>query len=139
MALWTSGGILFWLGFPFSNILTVVPFLVIVIGIDDAFLVLAGWRQSTKGAPLAQRIAESVAISGASVTVTSVTDVLCFAIGLFANMPVVRLFCLFTSLALFIDYVYQMTFFTAVMSFIVRRQIRLDRKAIENKVAPVGA
>ncbi|KAK6738921.1 hypothetical protein RB195_020798 [Necator americanus] len=133
MALWTTGGFLFWLGFPFSNILTVVPFLVIVIGIDDAFLVLAGWRQSTKGASLEQRIAESVAISGASVTVTSVTDVLCFAIGLFSNMPVVRLFCLFTSLALFVDYVYQMTFFTAVMSFIVRRQIRLDVKAIKNK------
>ncbi|EYC11611.1 hypothetical protein Y032_0050g2005 [Ancylostoma ceylanicum] len=133
MALWTTGGFLFWLGFPFSNILTVVPFLVIVIGIDDAFLVLAGWRQSTKGAPLEQRIAESVSISGASVTVTSVTDVLCFAIGLFANMPVVQLFCLFTSLALFVDFIYQMTFFTAVMSFIVRRQIRLDAKAIESK------
>ncbi|VDM84464.1 unnamed protein product, partial [Strongylus vulgaris] len=51
-------------------------------------------------------------------------------------MPVVRLFCLFTSVALFVDYVYQMTFFTAVMSFIVRRQIKLDRKAVENKVAP---
>lgn len=47
MALWTSSGILFWLGFPFSNILTVVPFLVVTIGIDDAFLILAGWRQST--------------------------------------------------------------------------------------------
>uniref|UniRef100_A0A0K0DM79 SSD domain-containing protein n=1 Tax=Angiostrongylus cantonensis TaxID=6313 RepID=A0A0K0DM79_ANGCA len=47
MALWTSCGILFWIGFPFTNILTVVPFLVVTIGIDDAFLLLAGWRQST--------------------------------------------------------------------------------------------
>lgn len=47
MALWTSAGFLFWAGYPFSNILTVVPFLVVTIGIDDAFLVLAGWRQST--------------------------------------------------------------------------------------------
>ncbi|RCN25682.1 hypothetical protein ANCCAN_28603 [Ancylostoma caninum] len=78
-------------------------------------------------------MAESVAISGASVTVTSVTDVLCFAIGLFSNMPVVRLFCLFTSLALLVDFIYQMTFFTAVMSFIVRRQIRIDAKVVENK------
>ncbi|VDO40231.1 unnamed protein product [Haemonchus placei] len=107
MALWTSSGLLFWMGFPFSNILTVVPFLVVTIGIDDAFLVLAGWRQSTKGASLEQRMAESISISGASVTVTSVTDVLCFAIGLFANMPVVRLFCLFTTVALFLDFVYQ--------------------------------
>ncbi|WKX95150.1 hypothetical protein Q1695_011979 [Nippostrongylus brasiliensis] len=134
MALWTSGGLLFWMGFPFSNILTVVPFLVVTIGIDDAFLILAGWRQSTKGAPVEQRMAESVSISGASVTVTSVTDVLCFAIGLFANMPVVRLFCLFTTFALFLDFVYQLTLFTGVMSLIVRRQIRFEEMANERKI-----
>uniref|UniRef100_A0A1I7X0Q0 SSD domain-containing protein n=1 Tax=Heterorhabditis bacteriophora TaxID=37862 RepID=A0A1I7X0Q0_HETBA len=133
MALWTTAGLLFWLGFPFSNILTVVPFLVITIGIDDAFLILAGWRHSTKGASLDQRLGESIAISGASVTVTSVTDVLCFAIGLFSNMPVVQLFCLYTTVALFIDFIYQMTFFTAVMSFIVKRQIRKDKDGKTNR------
>lgn len=40
-----------------------------------------------------------------------VTDVLCFSIGLFSNLPVVRLFCLYTTVALFIDFVYQV--FTA--------------------------
>ncbi|PIO76892.1 patched family protein [Teladorsagia circumcincta] len=61
-------------------------------------------------------------------------DVLCFAIGLFANMPVVRLFCLFTTVALFMDFVYQLTFFSAMMSFIVRRQINLDEKARDRKI-----
>lgn len=46
MALITSLGIIWSLDYPFSNILTVVPFLVITIGIDDAFLILAGWRHS---------------------------------------------------------------------------------------------
>ena len=46
MALVTTFGILWGIGFPFSNILTVVPFLVVTIGIDDAFLILAGWRHS---------------------------------------------------------------------------------------------
>lgn len=46
MALVTTFGFVWALGFPFSNILTVVPFLVITIGIDDAFLILAGWRHS---------------------------------------------------------------------------------------------
>ncbi len=52
----------------------------------------------------------TLAKSGASVTVTSVTDVLCFGVGLISwvsNMPVVQLFCLYTSLALTIDFVYQ--------------------------------
>lgn len=46
MALITTLGLVWGIGLPFSNILTVVPFLVITIGIDDAFLILAGWRQS---------------------------------------------------------------------------------------------
>ncbi|CAI4232761.1 unnamed protein product [Auanema sp. JU1783] len=132
MALWTSAGFLFWLGFPFSNILTVVPFLVITIGIDDAFLILAGWRQSTKGASLEERLGESVAISGASVTVTSVTDVLCFAIGLFSNMPVVQLFCLYTTVSLFVDFFYQMTIFTAIVGIISKRQLAKDEEKVDH-------
>lgn len=46
MAIITSVGMLWAIGIPFSNILTVVPFLVITIGVDDAFLILAGWRHS---------------------------------------------------------------------------------------------
>lgn len=46
MALITTFGLVWAVGLPFSNILTVVPFLVVTIGIDDAFLILAGWRQS---------------------------------------------------------------------------------------------
>lgn len=50
---------------------------------------------------------QSVSKSGASVSVTSVTDVLCFGVGIFSNLPVVQLFCLYTSVALTIDYIYQ--------------------------------
>ena len=83
-----------------------------------------------------QRLGEAVAISGASVTVTSVTDVLSFAIGLFSNMPVVQLFCLYTTVALFVDYVYQMTFFTALMGIIVRKQAIQDMEK-EKKIEKV--
>ncbi|CAB3404091.1 unnamed protein product [Caenorhabditis bovis] len=128
MALWTTTGVLWGLGYPFSNILTVVPFLVVTIGIDDAFLVLAGWRDSTKGESLEVRLGQSVAISGASVTVTSVTDVACFATGLFSNMPVVQLFCLYTTVALAIDYFYQMTFFTAFVGIFCKKQVEIERE-----------
>jgi hypothetical protein len=50
MAFITTVGLLWMLDYPFSNILTVVPFLVITIGIDDAFLILAGWRHSNLNA-----------------------------------------------------------------------------------------
>uniref|UniRef100_A0A8R1HRU7 SSD domain-containing protein n=1 Tax=Caenorhabditis japonica TaxID=281687 RepID=A0A8R1HRU7_CAEJA len=133
MALWTTTGLLWGIGYPFSNILTVVPFLVITIGIDDAFLILAGWRQSTKGESLEVRLGQSVAISGASVTVTSVTDVACFATGLFSNMPVVQLFCLYTTVALAIDFFYQMTFFTALVGIFVRKQVDIEKELVNSE------
>ena len=49
----------------------------------------------------------TLAKSGASVTVTSVTDVLCFAVGLISNLPVVQLFCIYTAFALTLDFIYQ--------------------------------
>lgn len=67
-------------------------------------------------------------------TVTSVTDCLSFAIGLFSNLPVVQLFCLYTTVALFVDYVYQMTFFTALMGIIVRKQTSQDMEKSQEKV-----
>uniref|UniRef100_A0A914ZUT7 SSD domain-containing protein n=1 Tax=Parascaris univalens TaxID=6257 RepID=A0A914ZUT7_PARUN len=72
------------------------------------------------------RIGEALAKSGASVTVTSITDVLCFAVGLISNMPVVQLFCLYTSVALTIDFIYQVTFFASVVVYCGRRQIRIE-------------
>ncbi|VDK28974.1 unnamed protein product [Gongylonema pulchrum] len=80
MALVTSGGVLWGLGFPFSNILTVVPFLVVTIGVDDAFLILAAWRHSNPAvADLKARMGETMMRSGASVTVTSLTDMTFFS------------------------------------------------------------
>uniref|UniRef100_A0A0N4ZB75 SSD domain-containing protein n=1 Tax=Parastrongyloides trichosuri TaxID=131310 RepID=A0A0N4ZB75_PARTI len=124
MAIFTSFGLLAQLGYPFSNILTVVPFLVLTIGIDDAFLILAGWRQGSSLLTFPERIGEALSKSGASVTVTSITDVLCFAVGLFSNIPVVQLFCLYTSVALAIDFIYQLTFFTAIVVYCGKKQFR---------------
>uniref|UniRef100_A0A1I8EVP4 SSD domain-containing protein n=1 Tax=Wuchereria bancrofti TaxID=6293 RepID=A0A1I8EVP4_WUCBA len=123
MALITSWGILWGVGLPFSNILTVVPFLVITIGVDDAFLILAAWRHSNPASDVETRIGETLTHSGTSVTVTSLTDVLCFMVGLFSNLPVVRLFCIYTSVAIMIDFIYQITFFIAFVAFSGRQKV----------------
>ncbi|VDD92064.1 unnamed protein product [Enterobius vermicularis] len=128
MALITTAGFLWGIGYPFSNILTVVPFLVVTIGIDDAFLILAGWRHSSSISTFEKRMGATLAKSGASVTVTSVTDVLCFAVGLISNLPVVQLFCIYTAFALTLDFIYQLTFFTSVVAYCGRRQMKLDEK-----------
>ncbi|VDK83959.1 unnamed protein product, partial [Litomosoides sigmodontis] len=129
MALITSWGILWGIGLPFSNILTVVPFLVVTIGVDDAFLILAAWRQSNTACDLETRMGETLTHSGTSVTITSLTDVLCFTVGLFSNLPVVRLFCIYTSVAIMIDFIYQITFFTAIVAYTGKQRMgHLEKK-----------
>uniref|UniRef100_A0A183H9F2 SSD domain-containing protein n=1 Tax=Onchocerca flexuosa TaxID=387005 RepID=A0A183H9F2_9BILA len=128
MALITSFGILWGIGLPFSNILTVVPFLVITIGVDDAFLILAAWRHSSPDSTLETRMGETLIHSGASVTVTSLTDILCFVVGLFSNLPVVQLFCIYTSVAIMIDFIYQITFFTAIVAYKGRQKINYMKR-----------
>uniref|UniRef100_A0A1I7VKP0 SSD domain-containing protein n=1 Tax=Loa loa TaxID=7209 RepID=A0A1I7VKP0_LOALO len=134
MALVTSWGILWGIGLPFSNILTVVPFLVVTIGVDDAFLILAAWRHSNPASDLETRIGETLTHSGTSVTITSLSDVLCFMVGLFSNLPVVRLFCIYTSVAIMIDFIYQITFFTALVVYSGRQKMnRCEEKELYSK------
>ncbi|VDN01565.1 unnamed protein product [Thelazia callipaeda] len=135
MAMITSMGFLWGFNVPFSNILTVVPFLILAIGVDDSFLILAAWRHSNPDSDLCTRIGETLAYSGASFTVTSLTDVLCFGVGLFSNLPIVRLFCLYACTALMFDFVYQITFYTAVVVYCNRRKLNLanDRKYCDQK------
>ncbi|CAG9534964.1 unnamed protein product [Cercopithifilaria johnstoni] len=134
MALVTSWGILWGIGLPFSNILTVVPFLVITIGVDDAFLILASWRHSNPTSDLETRMGETLTHSGTSVTVTSLTDVLCFVVGLLSNLPIVQLFCIYTSVAIMIDFIYQITFFTAVVAYSGKQRMNhLKKKALYSK------
>ena len=43
LAIVAAFGNLFWLGFEFLPIVTVVPFLVLAIGVDDAYIFMHAW------------------------------------------------------------------------------------------------
>ncbi|KAH7723514.1 CBN-PTR-18 protein [Aphelenchoides avenae] len=122
ISLFASFGTLFWLGYEFLPIVTVVPFLILAIGVDDVYIFLHSWSLSNRSLPLRNRIAETLGEAGPSITITSLTNFLSFVIGIGTPTPAIRIFCVFISVAVLYDYIYQIFFYTAVMTIGGRRE-----------------
>lgn len=48
MACGTALGVLFFFGMRYSSILSLTPFLILTLGVDDAFLTIHSWQTVTK-------------------------------------------------------------------------------------------
>lgn len=97
--------------FSFSHELSsrysVVPFLVLAIGVDDAFIILHAWHKSFPSLPVPLRTAAALNDAGPSITMTTLTNVASFFVGATSLTPAIRGFCIFTAVALAINYIYQ--------------------------------
>uniref|UniRef100_A0A0M3J2B6 SSD domain-containing protein n=1 Tax=Anisakis simplex TaxID=6269 RepID=A0A0M3J2B6_ANISI len=117
LSLMASFGALFWLEFSFIPILCVVPFLILAIGVDDVFIFLYSFHRTSPRLPVEERIAEMLAEAGPSITITSLTNFLSFAISAFTPTPAIQSFAIFISVAVMFDYFYQIFFFSAILAF----------------------
>ncbi|KAK0422054.1 hypothetical protein QR680_007336 [Steinernema hermaphroditum] len=115
LAATASFGILTWLGFKMYPIMCVTPFLVLGIGVDDAFILTHSWSHFAYVESKAERLARVVVAVGPSITITSVTNTIAFFIGFFTPAPQMSLFCLCTSIAVLLDYVLTFTLFAPVV------------------------
>ena len=83
-------------GIPFIGINMAAPFLMLGIGIDDTFVMLGAWRRTSIHAPVEERMSEAFRDAAVSITITSVTDMLSFFVGVITPFPCVRIFCIYT-------------------------------------------
>ncbi|XP_067119622.1 patched domain-containing protein 3-like [Centruroides vittatus] len=99
-----------------ADITIVLPFLILGMGIDDSFVLISAWRRSNVKKSVEERMGESYSEAAVSITITSLTSCLSFCIGIITNLPIVRIFSIFASVAIFFTYIYQITFFGACMA-----------------------
>lgn len=88
MAFISSIGLCSYLGIPYGPVHTSLPFLLMGLGIDDMFVIMASWQkvQREHSSPrdpssLPDRMGMMLQMAGSSITITSFTDVVAFVIG----------------------------------------------------------
>uniref|UniRef100_A0A1I7XF51 SSD domain-containing protein n=1 Tax=Heterorhabditis bacteriophora TaxID=37862 RepID=A0A1I7XF51_HETBA len=116
MAIVSSTGLLLLLDVTFVDMCTVMPFLSLTIGIDDTFLMLAAWHETSRGSGVFERIDRAMRHAAVSISITSLTDALAFFIGSFAPLPAVIYFCYYSCAAIIFIFAYCLTVFVAALS-----------------------
>ncbi|VDM54575.1 unnamed protein product [Angiostrongylus costaricensis] len=116
MAIVCGFGSLMMLGVSYNVINTIIPFLIIAIGIDDMFIMNACWEQSDEHQPVPVRMSQTLSHAGVAVTITNITDIMSFAIGCITDLPGIQLFCLYACVSVAFCYFFQITFFCGLMA-----------------------
>ncbi|XP_028822268.1 patched domain-containing protein 3-like [Denticeps clupeoides] len=122
LAVLSSFGLMLYIGVPF--VITVVnsPFLILGIGVDDMFIMISNWQQTAVSDPVPKRMADTYKEAAMSITITTVTDIIGFYVGLMTDFRSVQAFCLYTSTSIFFCYLYNVTFFGAFLALNGRRE-----------------
>lgn len=81
-------GLCSFLGISYGPVHTSLPFLLMGLGIDDMFVIMASWNKVQREHPapkdpstLPERVGMMLQMAGSSITITSFTDVVAFVIG----------------------------------------------------------
>eukprot|EP00904_Undaria_pinnatifida_P008217 jgi/Undpi1/4525/HiC_scaffold_18.g07879.m1 len=110
------------LGVPFTMLAKVLPFILIGIGVDDMFVILAAFDHTDPNLPVEERVGLGLKRCGVSVTYTSLTNFFAFMLGTTSSLPVVEYFCLYAGTAILFDFFLQMTAFVAFLTMDANRQ-----------------
>ncbi|GMR56135.1 hypothetical protein PMAYCL1PPCAC_26330, partial [Pristionchus mayeri] len=117
MAILTTFGIYGLLGLRINSLMLIMPFLIMGIGVNDSFLVVHHWlreRTTFTRSELLGLVFEDV---GPSITMTTLTNVISFAIGACAPTAEIALFCAGSAIAMGLAYIYTLLFFGALLAF----------------------
>ncbi|XP_072956194.1 uncharacterized protein [Typha angustifolia] len=98
-------------------IMEVIPFLVLAVGVDNMCILVHAVKRQSSELALEGRISNALVEVGPSITLASLSECLAFAVGTFTPMPACRIFSMFAALAVFLDFLLQITAFVALIGF----------------------
>ncbi|CAL8345138.1 unnamed protein product [Merluccius merluccius] len=120
-----SLGIFSYAGVPLTLIvIEVIPFLVLAVGVDNIFIIVQTLQRDERmhQEELHQQIGRILGDVAPSMFLSSISETVAFFLGALSNMPAVRTFSLFAGLAVFIDFLLQISCFVSLLGMDARRQ-----------------
>jgi len=125
LAIATVMGLVSAMGVNFNLVTQSLFLLLLGLGVDDALVITESFGDTpARGFDIKQRIATAVSRAGVSITVTSFTDIVAFGTGLMSSLPALQDFSVYAFVGIFLDFLFQLTFFVAGLTLDARRQER---------------
>ena len=106
---------------PFVSIAGILPFLIVGVGIDDMFIIVDQLDRTHPDQTIPKRLSTVMRVVGPAVTMTTMTDLLAFAVGTSSKFPSVVYFCTYAALSIAFAFLFLVTIFVAFMSYDCRR------------------
>eukprot|EP00934_Nitzschia_sp_Nitz4_P003618 Nitzschia sp. Nitz4//scaffold242_size29646//19350//22324//NITZ4_008052-RA/size29646-processed-gene-0.13-mRNA-1//1//CDS//3329543818//3608//frame0 len=121
LAIMAGYGLMFIAGTPFTSMTQILPFIMFGVGLDGAFILTGAFFRTNHAKTTEDRVEDTVRDVGLSITLTTLTSATAFALGCLSSIPSVRWLCLYAFPTMLVSYVYQFTFFIAIMVLDERR------------------
>jgi len=99
----------------------VIPFLVLAVGVDNIFILVHCFGRFDRAIPPEERSAMALSEVGPSITLCALSETVAFALGGIVSMPAVYNFAAFSAVAVFTDFLLQVTVFVALLTLDARR------------------
>ncbi|KRY73486.1 Patched domain-containing protein 3 [Trichinella pseudospiralis] len=109
-------------GMIYTQIVAVMPFLIVSVRLDNTFLMISAIRLTSRNLPVEERMGQAMSEAAVSITITVLTDVFSFALGILTNIPAVQIFCAYTTAAIMTTFFNQLTIMMAVLVLTLRME-----------------
>eukprot|EP00941_MAST-03F_sp_MAST-3F-sp1_P002455 g2455.t1 len=124
-------GICMWFGLPYTLVVNSAIFLLLGLGVDDAFVIMSSLNRNVENDPnyllsVPELVGRSLGTAGASILLTSVTDFAAFMIGSTTEIPALSIYCKFAAVSVMVDFIFQVTLFVVAAQYDVRRKRRSE-------------
>ncbi|CAF3476664.1 unnamed protein product [Rotaria socialis] len=105
-------------------IFEVIPFLVLAVGVDNIFIIVQHFEhaKTEKHPSIDICLAKTIGRVGPSILLTATSESIAFVLGSLTPMPAVQLFSLYAFMAVFIDFLLQITCFVSILALDAKRQ-----------------